>query len=249
MHYLALKKFYYENYFLKCLVVFSGLGSLLFLTNCKRNHEQEFVVTGRIVDNCNNSLPVANASLDLHGGGSRLLCKSNGVSVKGKTDANGYFTLIYQGVCPSADELTLEVKKTGYGFVDAYYIAVNQDKDLGTLSIRENLTYKIAIETDTAYSSSDTLFYDIRPTNPFDSSYQYVTGPFANNTVIDTIITEQQYLFSANPQYVTYNRWILKNGPRVYKPDSASYHHTTKNTFYNMKPCEPNLKVVFKINR
>lgn len=213
-----------------------GLCTLLFfLSACKKDNANTYTVSGRLVDRCTGGQPLAWVDIELTG--YAYTCTGS-VNVKGKTGANGEFALSYPTGCSENDFIDLHFKGIGEDMYVAN-IRANRDVNLGDIVMRNNLSYKRVLKTDTAYSSADTLFYDIKPkaSNPSDSVYKILVGPFSDR-IIDTVMVTIGYnMLKYNSLYpVAYEYAVLKSGRKIYKTLSLQV--------YLKPPCSPDEKVL-----
>lgn len=230
--------------FFTFILTLGGLACLLFLANCKRDASGPASVQGRILDSCVNGKPIPNVTVRLQdnhkpgllGGG----CKDH-IDLTAKTDSNGQFYFQYDKVCFS-DPLTLSASK-GAVFIEVSGIDVKTGANLGDIVMKNNFTYAIFLYPDSAYSTADTLFYDIKPkpnSFPFDTTYKIKTGPFAAG-FIDTLVTSIHYDVSLNARYGVPQRWILKSGQTV---------HVKGDSLYRVGfPCSSNNRVNIHLHR
>ncbi|HYG16196.1 MAG TPA: hypothetical protein VEC12_10630 [Bacteroidia bacterium] len=193
--------------------------------SCKK--DKVFHVKGRVLDGCNGT-PVEGAILNLNGSDDQKeylfpdMCKDDKVAANAITDANGEFIIRYDEVC-EVWSLALDIfKKSGNANLQQLVLSVpvNKDVDLGDLNIQNSISCAVSIATDTSYSASDILVFNIRPkvsSGQRDSTFKSVSGPFADNQVVDTLIIPASVLISSDSADVTY-KWLLKNGSRFIKP-------------------------------
>ncbi len=185
---------------------------LLFNAKCPSDIDDkpniQYTITGKLVKSCDNPIPMINRSFDLwyntNGGG-----KSD-LKATATTDSLGNFKLIYT-TTPHSVSSTLDIiEANGFGQKTLLAnILQNTNIDIGNIYTDTNVFIVAKIKTEKTYSTNDTLFYFL---GSFSANKKFIVGPFANNQILDTIVTHQtqgSLVNSSSQSSNYYSRWLL----------------------------------------
>lgn len=237
------------KYLLQFLLILGGACLIFLLSDCKK--DSTYTVRGRLVDSCIDGKPLA--GVDIHLGDKppngwtviipvTWFCTDN-ISLSLPSDANGEFRFEYPEGCYGTLFLTLKNK----GQVEQVFeLMPARNIELLNIVLKNNLKYFVLLQTDTGYSNTDTLFYNIKRNHSKpDSTYKFVTGPFTDKQIIDTVSTTGFYSDNTINTLVDYS-WILKSGKKT--------HHTvgyklSRPSSFRPTACDPNATITINLTR
>jgi len=220
---------------LQHILLLAGLViACLFLSNCK-DLKKNYTVRGRLLHSCDNPVPVKDFKVDLYGS-----CKG---PIEGTTtNSNGEFLINYEAICthvPSLISLKYDVSFSSAILVDN--IRANENEDVGDIYLKDNGFYIIKIKTNHSYTSSDTLYY-----NRTNLGSEFITGPFSDNAVIDTLFQTVYKSQNSHP-VASVNKllsWTLKNGSTIHH---IKYLGNGQECY--IEPCKKYSEVVLDISK
>ncbi|HYG16425.1 MAG TPA: hypothetical protein VEC12_11780 [Bacteroidia bacterium] len=213
-------------------------------TACKKDGDK-YTVKGRLLKSCDNPVPVKNFTVYLYNDykSSSNTCNSGQIATA-TTNENGEFELSYEKTCSSGKiSLEYDVSFSSTALVDG--IEPKKDYDLGDIYKMDNGFYTVKIKTNQAYTSSDTLFYDITNKGPNDSNYQYVIGPFVDGATMDTLfksVYKDLNYVSGGSVTNSAIKWIFKSNQTVYAKSRQPQQ------FY-IEPCKKYNEVILDISK
>lgn len=201
---------------------------LLFTTySCIQREDNPFIteykVKGRLVQSCDNPTPIAHKLVILETDHTiKLFCKNNyKVVSRAYTDDNGYFELKYDKQnCISPLKVSIEDPNghptQNYALVT--YLKGNENTNLDNVYLSPTASYNYVIKTNTPYTQTDTLFYNIKYAyeGAKDSTPMAISGPFTNGQQLTTFLqTAQRQIHHGdwalqNDRYDYEYRWVLK---------------------------------------
>lgn len=220
-----------------------SLGSLILFIlwggiSCKKSEDNilkpNISITGRLVTNCENPMPVANKLLILETGRGifdidhYLFCEGGYKEVaKTFTNANGEFEFIYDKQrCIKVLQISIQdtTGKNSRHLPLVSYLRANKNDAIGGVYLATTKNYRYKIKTQQPYTANDTLFYNLKYTGyrqTLDSTYSFKAGPFTDGQLLsgfgfsgDSKIHDG-ILAGADDRYNTEIRWVLKkNGVR-----------------------------------
>ncbi|PKR80928.1 hypothetical protein CW751_07100 [Brumimicrobium salinarum] len=178
------------------LVTFLSLGC-----NKAINKGKEYTVEGRLMYNCET--PIVNTEFSFRQGDPGILGLKKPLSLTVKTNAEGYFKIVYNG-----KEANVSDFKIRDGGTIMNNIPVFENIDLGNIYYNPTFSFKISLDVVNPYTSNDTLeipnYNDIFNEN---NNRIYISGPFENG-VIDTVLNYPDmssiWYNSASTFYVKY---------------------------------------------
>ncbi|PKR80927.1 hypothetical protein CW751_07095 [Brumimicrobium salinarum] len=164
-----------KNIITLTLVTFLSLGC-----NKAINKGKEYTVEGRLMYNCET--PMDNTEFSFRQGDPALISIKDPLSLTVKTDAEGYFKVVYNGKEANGSNFTI---RDGGTLLDG--IPVHENVKLGEVVIGARIiSFVRRLEVVEAYTENDTL---IMPDyNAINNPYALlrIPGPFENG-VIDTV--------------------------------------------------------------
>lgn len=224
----------------------TALLLLLTLQSCIQREDnfllKEYKVKGRLVQSCDNHTPIANKLIILESENNPILFCNNRYKVVSRTYTNsdGYFDLKYdRQECIYNPKVSIEDPNghptNNYPLVT--YLKGNENTNLGNVYLHPTAIYNYVIKTNTPYTTTDTLFYNIKYLSSKDSVYSVAIGPFTNGQELTTHSHSAQRQVHHGDEafkdkvYDMKNIWSLKatNGLKSKK-------HSDSIIFYNCVP-------------
>jgi hypothetical protein len=232
-----------KNLFSTLAIAAISIIILFTVSQCKKE-AKDYTITGRLVDSCTGGNPLGGFSVRLYDvqKASFLRTCTDNIDQRITTDSTGKFRFSYSTSCLS-EPLQIDVSDSKGKTLFVGNITTNKNIDLGDIVPGNNGNYVLKIATDTAYSIADTLFYNIMPRlSGLDSTYKFITGPFANNQLVDSFPVSLGYDAGdlSNSFNIMNIIWILKSSGKVYKPNTTNPNPHN----FIMSPCANNEAVL-----
>lgn len=151
----------------------------MLFVSCTKNNNQEYVLTGRLMQSCETPAANKDGLIYFDGGG---LLNNPSTTLEFTTDENGYFEVKHNepftefSVRTSANHSVLEVN------------SVPDDNDLGEVYIfPPSVSYYLYLDVSNAFTESDTLVYNNHgwPQDGRDKLLK-IAGPFQSG-IVDTV--------------------------------------------------------------
>lgn len=166
---------------IKHIITLTLVAILSLGCNKTINKGEEYTVEGRYMYNCET--PIINTEFSFRQGDPGILGIKTPLSLLVKTDAEGYFKIVYNGKEANGSNFTI---RDGGTLLDG--IPVHENINLGEVVIGARIiSFVRRLEVVEAYTENDTL---IMPdyNNAFSDPYALllIPGPFENG-VIDTV--------------------------------------------------------------
>jgi hypothetical protein len=153
------------------------------ITGCKKEEKGTFTITGRVVQNCNDPIPVPGVVVEVMYTGSST--KGNQVFTAGSatTDAEGNFSITYDNIRQDPQNGLRLVSENGFAYRYLLY-GIPKNRDLNISDVYFNTEITIIYKFKLAGRSSS-----VNDTFIFGPSGWPTTliGPFFENQIIDTI--------------------------------------------------------------
>ncbi len=212
-----------KSVFLAFVSLFLLLGSSSCIQREDIPFRKEYKVIGRLVKSCNDPTPISDKLVLLENPPFfDLFCKTGyKVVSRAYTNADGYFELRYeQQNCLIPLKVSIE-DPNGHptdNFALVTDIKEYENTHLGNVYLKPSVIYNYVVKTNTPYTNTDTLYYNIeRSASGKDSTYAFITGPFTEGQVLATYQerTERQIhhgdLALQDERYDYEYYWLLKS--------------------------------------
>lgn len=159
------------------------LVSLSLIVSCNKGHN--YTISGKIVEDCNGNIPVANAEFTFKSRATpNLFQRKNGLNKTITTDENGYFEFVYNSKRLTTNGIYIAGLFDGDEYPRDFVIKAHENIDLGNFPINNSFPFTINLIANNAYTANDTLFVitEMKDTmitipGPFSN---FVYGPFTN---------------------------------------------------------------------
>lgn len=189
---------------IKHIITLTLVAILSLGCNKAINKGEEYTVEGRLMYNCET--PMANTEFSFIQGSPGLIEVKNPLSLTVKTDAEGYFKIVYNG--KNANISDFKIRKSGTIMNN---IPVFENIDL------ENVYFDVPpfnfirrLKVNNPYTVNDTLIIPDHNNQSEPFAFKYVVGPFTNG-VIDTVWNHSPlgiipFTYKETPEYRPYFR-------------------------------------------
>jgi hypothetical protein len=153
------------------------------ITGCKKEEKGTFTITGRVVQNCNDPIPLTGVKVELSYSGSSS--KGNQVFTAGSatTDADGNFSITYENINQNIEGMYLRQisSKFSQGTI-CTKIPYNRDLNMDDIYVNAQIKmiYKLNLKGKQT-SIEDTIYYFLH-----GQQAKIKVGPFYENQQLDT---------------------------------------------------------------
>lgn len=204
------------------------------LSDCKR--ERTIVLKGRLLKSCDSAVAVSNIPLWIRA--------DMNSSQKVLTDNHGNFSIPIE-IDKHIEQVVLVGPQAlnGSGGTMEYAVGIPKDKNtfVGDVYFKDNYFFAITLRVKRATSIQDTLFYDLNGYQNGEPIFRrYVTGPFTDNQVIDTVE-------ASAPKMIDRNHYSNDYRGRFFLPCNLNGQFINRELPYEISQCNYSNKILLYI--